>query len=378
MKLIGAAGLGLLLGTFGLATASLAAPAATSATAVVRASGGLNVRAGAATDREILGTVDDGSRVRVVCQVWGEQIKGSQRTTALWDRLDWGHGHVADGFLQWPNGRPALPWCGDPPVDATSAAVSITSGTLNVRSGPGTGHSTVGSLGNAAGLQVECRSWGTSIEGNAVWDRIGPGRYVADKYVHWSPSQPRYPWCGQAPATVPAATKDAFFARVAGPARQSMRTWKVPASVTIAQAVLESGWGRSMLTRVDHSYFGMKCFGGPGPIAVGCSAYATHECANGKCFATRASFRAYRVMADSFDDHGRQLATLPRYHTAMQYAAEPERFAREIHKAGYATSPAYANNLIDLIRRYDLTKYDRPAEAAPPLDGRDLHLKGGS
>jgi len=360
MKFLGVVGLGLLLGPLSLATSAYAAaPAEAAVVAIVRAPGGLNVRSGAATDRSVLGTVDDGSKVRVVCQVWGEQIRGSQRTAALWDRLDWGHGHVADAFLQWPSGRPALPWCGDPPTDATSAAVNITSGTLNVRSGPGTGYSTVGSLGDGAALRVECRSWGTSIDGNSVWDRIGTGRYVADKYVTWAPARPRYPWCGQAPATVPAATKGAFFGRVAGPARASARKWKVPASVTIAQAVLESGWGRSTLTRVDHSYFGMKCFGGPGPIAVGCSAYATHECSGGKCYSTRANFRAYRTMADSFEDHARQLATLSRYKTAMKYAGDPERFAREIHKAGYATSPTYADNLIDLIRRYDLTKYDR-------------------
>ena len=363
MKLIGVHGFATILGGLSiLGVLGLADPAHAAETgreAVVRAPGGLNVRSGAATDRAILGTVDDGSRVRVVCQVYGEQIRGSQRTVALWDRLDWGHGHVADGFLQWPGGRPALPWCGDPPVDATGAAVDISSGVLNVRSGPGTGHAAVGSLGDAAGLQVECRSWGSSVGGNAVWDRIGPGRYVADEYVRWSPKQPRYPWCGQAPATVPAASKEAFFARVAGPAQKSMRTWRVPASVTIAQAVLESGWGTSTLTRVDHSYFGMKCFGGPGRIAVGCTSYSTQECDGGKCYGTRASFRAYRTMGDSFDDHGRQLATLSRYATAMRHTADPERFAREIHKAGYATSPSYANNLIDIIRRYHLTKYDK-------------------
>lgn len=328
--------------------------------AVVRAAGGLNVRTGAATDRAVVGTVRDGSTVRVVCQVYGELVRGSRRTVALWDRLDWGHGHVADAFLEWPGGRrPAVPWCGNPPADATSSTVDIDAGTLNVRSGPGTGHAKVGALADATPVRVECRSWGTKVGGNAVWDRIGPGRYVADEYVGWSPQQPRFPWCGQAPATVPAASREAFFARVAGPAQKSMRTWQVPASVTIAQAVLESGWGRSTLTRVDHSYFGMKCFGGPGPIAVGCSGYATQECEGKACHGTRASFRAYRTMADSFDDHGRQLATLARYRTAMRFTADPERFAREIHKAGYATSPSYAGNLIDLIRRYNLTRYDR-------------------
>ena len=49
----------------------------------------------------------------------------------------------------------------------------------------------------------------------------------------------------------------------------------MPASVTIAQSILESGWGRSYLTRRDHSYFGIKCFGNAGTIALGCRSYAT-------------------------------------------------------------------------------------------------------
>jgi flagellar protein FlgJ len=342
-----------------ISTAAQAAPAG--AAAVVRASGGLNVRAGAATDRAVTATLNDGSKVRVVCQVYGELVKGSLRTNALWDRISVGHGHVADAFLEWPGGRPQLPWCGDPPTDATTPSVALTAGTLNVRSGPGTGYSRVGELADRTALTVACRSWGTKVDGNAVWDQLAPGKYVADAFVRWSPQKPRYPWCGQEPATVPAASRQAFFARVAPAAQASMRKYKVPASVTIAQAVLESGWGRSTLTRLDHSYFGMKCFGSPGSIAVGCSSYATHECSGSRCYSTRADFRAYRSMADSFADHGQQLATLPRYQTAMKYAADPARFAREVHKAGYATSPTYADNLIKLMQQYDLAKYDKLA-----------------
>ncbi|WP_051367316.1 sporangiospore maturation cell wall hydrolase GsmA [Hamadaea tsunoensis] len=344
-----------------LAGTGVTAPAyAAGSSAIVRASGGLNVRSGAATDRSVIGAVTDGSTVHVVCQVFGQQISGSQRTSALWDRLDWGHGHVADAFVQWPGGvRPKLPWCGDAPTDATHPAVHITSGVLNVRTGPGTGYATARQLADGTGLTVECRAWGTKIEGNGTWDRLAAGQYVADQYVRWSPARPRYPWCGQDPATVPPATTAAFLSLVAGPAQQSMRTWQVPASVTMAQAVLESGWGRSTLTRLDHSYFGMKCFGDPGGIAIGCSNYLTSECSGSTCHSERADFRAYRRMADSFDDHGRQLATLSRYATAMKHRDDPEQFARELQKAGYATSQTYANSLIDLIRRYGLRKYDK-------------------
>src|SRR3954468_3293856 len=140
------AALGLLVGAL-IATSLAATPAQAAApTAIVRAVGGLNVRSGAATDRPVTALLADGSQVRVVCQVYGELVKGSLRASALWDRIGVGHGHVADAFLEWPAGRPRLPWCGEPPVDATASAVRLTDGTLNIRSGPGTTYDRVGTL----------------------------------------------------------------------------------------------------------------------------------------------------------------------------------------------------------------------------------------
>jgi len=140
-----------------------------------------------------------------------------------------------------------------------------------------------------------------------------------------------------------------------------MHQYTIPASVTIAQAILESGWGRSTLTRFDHNYFGMKCFGDPGPIAIGCRDYATHECNSSGCFPTTASFRAYVDATQSYADHGRLLGTVARYHAALQYVHDPDRYALALQQAGYATSPTYAANLISLMRRYDLYRYDTSA-----------------
>ena len=158
----------------------------------------------------------------------------------------------------------------------------------------------------------------------------------------------------------PANTRE-FIARAVAPARESMRRFRVPASVTIAQAILESGSGRSTLTRLDHSLFGMKCFGGPGPVAIGCHRYSTHECDTHGCYATHASFRAYRTEADSYIDHGLALTTLARYRPALAYVGDPDRYALALQQAGYATSPTYAKNLISLMRRYNLYRYDHPA-----------------
>src|SRR5436853_386170 len=68
-----------------------------------------------------------------------------------------------------------------------------------------------------------------------------------------------------------------FIAASVIPAQQSQREFRVPASVTIAQAILESGWGRSGLTVNDKNFFGIKCFTPvPGPISIGCHSYSTY------------------------------------------------------------------------------------------------------
>jgi flagellum-specific peptidoglycan hydrolase FlgJ len=150
-----------------------------------------------------------------------------------------------------------------------------------------------------------------------------------------------------------------FIAAAVGPARASQREFKVPASVTLAQAILESGWGQSDLTRDDRNYFGMKCFGSPGRIAIGCHDYRTTECDPLTCWEIVDSFRVYRSATDSFRDHGRQLATLDRYAPAFAYTNDPDRFAAEIHKSGYATDPEYPTKLVALMTRYNLYRYDR-------------------
>jgi flagellar protein FlgJ len=66
----------------------------------------------------------------------------------------------------------------------------------------------------------------------------------------------------------------------------------------------------------------------------------------------------YSTVTDSFTDHGQALSTMDRYRTAMQYTGSPDRFAEELQRAGYATSPSYAQDLIMLMRNYNLYQYD--------------------
>jgi flagellar protein FlgJ len=76
------------------------------------------------------------------------------------------------------------------------------------------------------------------------------------------------------------------------------------------------------------------------------------------CAPTTADFRTYTTVAASFADHGQQLSTLDRYRGAMGVAGKPDLFARALQVAGYATSPTYAANLINLMRTFNLYQYD--------------------
>ncbi|HYN93688.1 MAG TPA: sporangiospore maturation cell wall hydrolase GsmA [Pilimelia sp.] len=349
-----------------LLAAPVAVPAPASAqaavTATVRTTGGpLTMRTGPATITAAAGTLANGQRLTVQCQVYGERVRGPVRLTGYWDRLANGR-FISDAYVSWSPARPAVRWCGAGGAPVVPYVASP-GGPVNLRAGPGVAHRRTGRLATGTALTVLCMKWGDRVTGRAsashAWDLLSSGHHIADALVAWRPSRPTLPYCGQFPPTVPAATQAGFVARVAGSARLSYRAYRVPASVTIAQAILESGWGRSGLTRRDHNYFGIKCFGTPGPIAVGCRAYGTSECGGGRCWRTVAQFRAYRNAAGSMADHGRFLAVNPRYRPAFRYTRDPDRFAIAIHRAGYATSPTYATNLVRLMRRYDLYRYDR-------------------
>lgn len=166
----------------------------------------------------------------------------------------------------------------------------------------------------------------------------------------------------QAAAVTGTVDTAAFLRRVARPARDGYRAYRVPASVTIAQAILESGWGRSGLAVNDSNYFGIKCSGGKfGTIAIGCHDYPTSEYdrRTRRYKKVTASFRVYRSAGGSFRDHGAFLRYNSRYAPAFRYSRAPERFAQAIAAAGYATSPTYASSLIRLMRQYNLYRYDR-------------------
>jgi Mannosyl-glycoprotein endo-beta-N-acetylglucosaminidase len=147
-----------------------------------------------------------------------------------------------------------------------------------------------------------------------------------------------------------------FIDTVGRAAQRSMKTTGVPASVTVAQAILESDWGRSRLTRQGNNLFGIKALGAGGPAGV--VSMATWEHVDGSDVVVQAPFKAYYTLQESIDDHGRFFTRNRRYAAALAVADDARAFAAAIQDAGYATDPGYASKLTRLMDRYDLYRFD--------------------
>ena len=157
-----------------------------------------------------------------------------------------------------------------------------------------------------------------------------------------------------------ANVQQAFISRVAPGAVATQRKYGVPAAVTIAQAIDESGWGQSYLAIKDHNLFGIK---GSGP--AGSDLQPTQEFQNGQQVTQIASFRVYHSLGESIDDHGKLLATSQYYKQSMAQRQDPNAFAAALTGV-YATDPGYGAKLIGLMQRYHLYRYDTPAQAPSP------------
>ena len=126
-------------------------------------------------------------------------------------------------------------------------------------------------------------------------------------------------------------------------------------SVTAAQAILESAWGESALATEGHNLFGIKGNYNGQSIVM-----RTAEYGNGGYYYINDAFRRYPSNYESVVDHGRFLATNGRYHNLLwqrNYAV----VTNDLHADGYATDPAYASSLNNVIRTYGLDSWDRQA-----------------
>jgi flagellum-specific peptidoglycan hydrolase FlgJ len=136
-------------------------------------------------------------------------------------------------------------------------------------------------------------------------------------------------------------------------------------SVTVAQAILESSWGESQLSREANNYFGIKANGQIGND--GAVWLRTLEYVPGGSYNVFAAFRAYKTLADSVADHARLFTDVALYREALQAVNDPDEFARRIASAGYSTDPAYAQKLIDLMQRYGLYRFDLRTPPGPAM-----------
>ena len=127
-----------------------------------------------------------------------------------------------------------------------------------------------------------------------------------------------------------------------------MQRYKIPASITLAQGLIESGAGKSRLATEAHNHFGIKVGGTwSGPYIVMADDRPDDR------------FRKYRNDAESFDDHSKFLANGQRYRFLFSLKiTDYKGWAHGLKKAGYATNPRYAEMLIGTIERYNLQQFD--------------------
>ena len=131
-------------------------------------------------------------------------------------------------------------------------------------------------------------------------------------------------------------------------AQEEMLLYGIPASIKIAQGILESGAGRGNLTMRSNNHFGIKCHTGWTGESVKHDDDALQEC-----------FRKYNDPKYSFRDHSLFLTSRPRYSDLFTLKKDDYKaWAIGLRKAGYATDPKYPDKLISIIERYELYKLD--------------------
>ena len=145
-----------------------------------------------------------------------------------------------------------------------------------------------------------------------------------------------------------------FIMRLTTAAVASSKATGIPASITIAQAALESAWGESGLARNGNNLFGIKA----DSLWRGQTlTMNTKEFIKGQWVVVPALWRKYPSWQASLDDHTAFLKRNPRYKACFACASAPA-FARALAQAGYATDPAYADKVIDVMKQHNLMALD--------------------
>lgn len=157
---------------------------------------------------------------------------------------------------------------------------------------------------------------------------------------------------------------ESYIYQFAGIAKQEMKLYGIPASITLAQGILESGNGQGNLTKRSNNHFGIKCNGWKGSKVYHDDDEA-QEC-----------FRKYTHAEYSYRDHSLFLFNRSRYAFLFDYKiVDYKSWARGLKKAGYATDPKYPKKLIGLIERYKLYEYDEQVLKDLGLKPKPKHKK---
>jgi LysM repeat protein len=147
-------------------------------------------------------------------------------------------------------------------------------------------------------------------------------------------------------------TREEYIATYRDIAIEEMRRNGIPASIKLAQGILESGFGNSELARVANNHFGIKCNGWNGRTML------QDDDRKNECF------RAYDSATESFRDHSQFLRTRPWYASLFELnPTDYKAWAHGLRRAGYATNPRYAQLLIRVIEENNLSQYDQMAIA---------------
>jgi len=164
-----------------------------------------------------------------------------------------------------------------------------------------------------------------------------------------------------------------FIATMLPMAEKAAERLGVEPRFLVAQAALETGWGKSMIRQKDgsnsHNLFGIKATGWQGASAT----VTTTEYVNGKATREKAGFRAYDSFEQSFNDYVRLLESNGRYSKAIQVAGttgDSERFVNELQRAGYATDPQYARKINQIARKVQTYQTIADASTAPAMRTR--------
>lgn len=208
--------------------------------------------------------------------------------------------------------------------------------------------------GASADLQVLRRMSGTAPAANPAQTAIptrsatNPTQVAADTAF----SLPSFTVAG-----TPAANPQNFVERIRPHAERAARELGVPAEAIMAQAALETGWGKSVPAHADgkssFNFFGIKATPN---WDGGRLEKTTHEHLGGRMQKVAAEFRSYDSEAEAFDDYVSFLKTNPRYAEALRQGDDTVGFAQGLQKAGYATDPNYAAKLLKLARSESITQ----------------------